>query len=216
MTNTCPQSRRQGPKSKIQSSAPRACDFGLWTLGLARGVRNPGLVKGWSRKRGLAFSLWVCFGLAIGFARTASAAATNTSLPPKVPGQKAAEAKAETPDAKHQTGDLPQSVFVVPKSRLEGVDPFFPRSVRLEAVDLSDPNNKPKAVGELVIKGFSGTAAAPLIIINDSTFGVGDEKDVVTNLGRARVRCIEIRLRDRSAIIEANGERRELRFRNDR
>jgi hypothetical protein len=68
-------------------------------------------------------------------------------------------------------------------------------------------------VGELVIKGFSGTPARPLVIINDRTFGVNDEQEVVTPQGRVRVRCIEIRLKDEATIVEVNGGRRELRIR---
>jgi hypothetical protein len=95
------------------------------------------------------------------------------------------------------------------------VDPFFPLSTRLNVVD-SNSTNKPSVLGDLVLKGFSGTAASPLVIINDRTFGVGDVKEVVTAQGRARVRCLEIRLKEEFALVEANNERRELRFRKGR
>ena len=109
---------------------------------------------------------------------------------------------------------IPQSVFVVPKTRTEGVDPFFPLSKRLEVSTAINPTNPPAVVGELMVKGFSGSAASPLVIINNRTFGVGDVGDVSTPQGRVRVRCLEIQAKGEYVIVEANNERRELRFRS--
>jgi hypothetical protein len=49
-----------------------------------------------------------------------------------------------------------------------------------------------------------------LIIINDVTFAVGDERDVITPQGRIHIHCLEI-IGD-LAVIEANGQRHQLRF----
>jgi len=154
--------------------------------------------------------VWTFLVSVLGSAPVAFAAATNSDTS----RAGASPSKSATTNAAPAAAPLPQSVFVVPKSRLEGVDPFFPLSRRLDVMDVSNSTNKTFVVGELVVKGFSGTTATPLVIINDRTFGVGDEKEVVTAQGRARVRCIEIHLRDESVIIEANSERRELRFRS--
>ncbi len=142
------------------------------------------------------------FGLAVGFSLAASAASTNLTV-----------AKGAATNAVLALAPIPQSTFITPKSRLDGVDPFFPFSKRLEFVESPNRTNPPTALGELVVKGFSGTVASPLVIINDHTFGVGDEGNVTTPQGRVRIRCLEIRMKNESVTVEANNERRELRFR---
>lgn len=117
-------------------------------------------------------------------------------------------------DAMPALASIPQSVFVIPKTRTDGVDPFFPLSKRLDASTPINPTNPPVVVGELMIKGFSGSAASPLVIINNRTFGVGDVGDVSTPQGRVRVRCLEIHANGETVIVEANNERRELRYRS--
>ena len=67
-----------------------------------------------------------------------------------------------------------------------------------------------KDLSSLVIRGKSGAADRPLVIINDVTFAVGDERDVITPQGRIRIRCLQI-VGD-LAVIEANGQHHELRF----
>jgi hypothetical protein len=154
----------------------------------------------------LAAVLWSAAALAA-FAGDTNTSAGKPSAPP---------AKSSTPAATNAAPveiPIPQSVFVIPQSRGDGVDPFFPLSTRLQPAAPSNSTNKTAAAGELVIKGFSGTPAHPLVILNDRTFGAGDENEVATAQGRARVRCIEINLKDESTIIEVNGQRRELRFR---
>src|ERR1051325_10222702 len=91
---------------------------------------------------------------------------------------------------------IPRSVFVLPKSRVEGVDPFFPLSTRLAAASHDSVTNRPAALVKLTVKGFSVSAASPLVTINDTTFAPGDERVVTTTEGRARVRCVEIRVQE--------------------
>ena len=148
----------------------------------------------------LAAVLSSASGIAV-FAVTTNAPAAKPSAP------------TATTNAAPVEAPIPQSVFIVPRSKGDGVDPFYPHSTRLELVAPTSSTNKTQVVGELVIKGFSGTPAQPLVIINDRTFGVDDEKEVVTPQGRVGVRCIEIRLKDEATIVEVNGERHELRFR---
>jgi len=103
---------------------------------------------------------------------------------------------------------VPRSVFNQPASPKEGRDPFFPTSMRLFASMVIPTDTKD--LSSLVIRGKSGTLDHPLVIINDVTFAVGDERDVITPEGRIHIRCLQI-IGD-LAVIEANGQRHQLRF----
>ena len=131
---------------------------------------------------------------------------------PTDPAAKAA-APAQTNAAALQS-PIPRSVFVIPGSPQDGRDPFFPESTRIYKTNVK-PTGKSVA-GDVVVKGFSGTSKGPLVILNDHTFGPGDEGDVTAASGRVHIRCLSINLKDETVLIEANGERRELRlsFRN--
>ncbi len=142
-------------------------------------------------------------------AALAQAAATNATPP----GAVATNSTATLGEAASPAAPISQSVFVIPRSRAEGVDPFFPLSTRWDAMDTASSTNRPAPVEELAIRGFSGTAKSPLVIINNRTFGVGDEIEVVTEHGRVLIRCLEIRTKDEIVIVEAGRERHELRFR---
>ena len=141
-----------------------------------------------------------------GFVLFAPAATTNSSAANPTAAQGPAVATAVLPPP-------PQSVFVMPKKATEGRDPFFPNATR---VYLSDTEVKPKgpvaAVVDLSLKGISGTAAEPLAIINTTTFTTGEENDVITTAGRMRVRCVEINMLKGTVLVQAGGERRELRL----
>jgi hypothetical protein len=103
---------------------------------------------------------------------------------------------------------VPRSVFVIPTNPKEGRDPFFPNSTRLyEAVASKNP------VGDLtslVLRGISGPPDHRLAIINNHTFGVGDEGDVITSHNRIHIRCVEIK--DKSVVVESGGQRHELNY----
>ena len=107
--------------------------------------------------------------------------------------------------------DVPiRSVFVIPNNPSEGCDPFFPTSSRpyasaqvVQVVPTAD-------ISSLVLKGVSGPANARLAIINNRTFAVGDEQDIITATGRIRVRCVEIN--DTAVVVESAGERHELKY----
>jgi len=121
---------------------------------------------------------------------------------PATPATPVAPAKPVAPEA------VSQSVFVLPSNPKEGRDPFFPTSSRpYEAAASKNP------VGDLtslVLRGISGSPDHRLVIINDHTFGVGDEGDVKTPHGRIHIRCVEIKAS--SAVVEAGGERHELGY----
>jgi hypothetical protein len=105
------------------------------------------------------------------------------------------------------------SAFVIPTNPKEGRDPFFPNSTRpYEAVSSARPHAGD--VSSLVLKGISGPPNHRLVIINNHTFGTGDEANLVTPQGPIHIRCIEVRAS--SVVIESGGQRHELNYANNR
>lgn len=103
------------------------------------------------------------------------------------------------------------SVFILPTSPKEGRDPFYPASTRPYQSAVV-PGAKPSELNLnlLVLQGISGQPPHRLVIVNKRTFAVGDDSEVSTSQGRIRVHCLEIN--ERSAVIEVNGQRHELRY----
>jgi hypothetical protein len=108
---------------------------------------------------------------------------------------------------------IPLSVFVVPATREEGKDPFFPRSLRPYGSAPVRPNtNAPvQLVIDLKLNGISGTAEHRLAIINGRTFDQGEDAEVRSGATRVRVRVVEIK--PDYVIVEAAGQRQILRLR---
>ena len=105
----------------------------------------------------------------------------------------------------------PHSVFALPANPRDGRDPFFPDSSRpYEVAAAATP--RVADVTSLVLRGFSGSMNHRLVIINNHTFAVGDEGDVVTSVGRLHLSCIEIKTN--SVVIEIGGQRNELIYSN--
>lgn len=117
---------------------------------------------------------------------------------------------AAAPPAKTAASEaVPRSVFVIPASPKEGRDPFFPASLRpYEHVQATQ--TRVVEISSLVLKGISGPPNNRLAIINNRTFAIGDEQDLVTAQGRIRVRCVEIN--NNSVVIESRGQRQELKY----
>lgn len=63
-------------------------------------------------------------------------------------------------------------------------------------------------VAGLALKGISGGAGKSLAIINNRTFEVGEEALLRAANQIYKVRCVEIR--DKSVIINVNGQTKEL------
>ena len=103
-----------------------------------------------------------------------------------------------------------RSVFVIPSNPQEGRDPFFPTSSR--PYQHAQPVARPHSadITSLVLKGISGPSDNRLAIINNRTFAVGDEQDLVTSQGRLRVHCVEIK--PDSVVVEFAGESHELKY----
>lgn len=99
------------------------------------------------------------------------------------------------------------SVFILPTSPREGCDPFFPTSTRPY---LAFAPKRVVDVTELQIKGFSEIAGHRYVIINNHTFGEGDEGDVITSGGRAHLHCLSVGID--TVVVESNGVRHLLRF----
>jgi hypothetical protein len=119
---------------------------------------------------------------------------------------------APAPTARSDKTDAPRSVFTLPSNPSEGRDPFFPDSARLSGKATAA---KPRVAdaSALVVNGFSGPLDHRLVIINNNTFGAGDEGDVVTSTGRLHLHCLEVKTN--SVVVEVGGQRRELFYKNN-
>jgi hypothetical protein len=102
-----------------------------------------------------------------------------------------------------------RSIFNFPGNSKEGRDPFFPNSTRPYEDAVAAAPQKAD-VSSLVLRGFSGPPDHRFVIINNHTFGVGDEEDVITSQGRIHIHCLDIK--GNTVTIEVNGERHELSY----
>ena len=125
------------------------------------------------------------------------------------PATNSAVASAKAPVA------VPKSVFV--DDVQSGKDPFFPNSARrLDSVTSTASTNVVAPVsllGQIALKGISGTKGQFLAIINNATVAVGEVAEVKVGGRTVKVRCREIR--DHSVLIEleGGGETKEIKLR---
>jgi len=103
----------------------------------------------------------------------------------------------------------PRSVFNQPASPKDGRDPFFPASIRPYASAVVSGGNS-NDLSSLVMQGISGAPPHRLVIINNVTFGVGDDAEVRTPEGRIRIHCVDITAN--SVVVEANGQEQTLHY----
>jgi hypothetical protein len=106
--------------------------------------------------------------------------------------------------------EVPKSVFIVPTSPKEGRDPFYPNSPRLFAAAVTGNSNAAPVQVALLLSGIFVQADHRLATINNHTFEVGEESEVLIPGGRTKIRCVEIK--ENSVVVEVRGERRELRL----
>lgn len=143
-----------------------------------------------TRRLALVLALPCSCGLAVGAAAPAPAASA-------------------APAAKADLAEIPKSVFVVPTNPKEGRNPFFPYAPQ--------PTVVPKSGGGIFpTDGFllNGITSPPkrTAMINGRTFEAGETGEVKVNGLKVLIKCEEIR--DDSAIINIDGQRRELRLRS--
>ena len=100
-----------------------------------------------------------------------------------------------------------QSVFILPSSPSDGHDPFFPESMRPYEEIMS---KRPVELTSLEIKGFSQVGSQRYVIINNHTFGPGDEGDVITPEGRIHIRCLQVGID--SVLVESGGTQHMVKF----
>jgi hypothetical protein len=100
------------------------------------------------------------------------------------------------------------SVFTLPSSPSEGRDPFFPNSMR-PYEDAMVKVKRPAELTSLQIKGFSQIGNQRYVIINNHTFGAGDEGDVITPDGRIHIRCLSVGID--SVMVESGGAQHLLK-----
>ncbi len=112
---------------------------------------------------------------------------------------------AATPSAP-QEAQQSKSVFVDRPNF--GRDPFFPNSSRRGTI-VQDTVVEPVAnFNNIVLKGISGTVEKRLAIINNKTFGTGEEGELRIGGHLTKVKCVEVR--EKSVVISINGATREL------
>lgn len=102
-----------------------------------------------------------------------------------------------------------KSVFTLPANPNEGRDPFFPNSMR-PYEDAAPRQQRAVDLATVQIKGYSEIAGHRYVIINNHTFGEGDEGEVLTPGGRVHIRCLAVSAD--SVMVEANGTRQLLKF----
>jgi len=103
----------------------------------------------------------------------------------------------------------PRSIFNLPANPKEGCDPFFPASQRPYEAAVAAGGHAGDLT-ELRLNGISGPPNHRLVIINNVTFGVGDDAEVRTPQGRIHIHCLEIT--GNSVMVEADGQRHELHY----
>lgn len=108
-----------------------------------------------------------------------------------------------------ETNAVVQSVFVMPSDPSEGRDPFYPNSMRPYESAIAK-RHRSVDVTSLQIRGFSEIAGHRYVIINNHTFGDGDEGDVITSEGRIHLRCLHVGTD--SVMVESGGAQHILQF----
>ena len=109
---------------------------------------------------------------------------------------------------------IPLSIFLMPTTREEGKDPFYPRSsYPYGSAPVKPSTNKEpvQVVVDLKFNGFSGTPEHRLAIINGRTFDQGEEAEVRSGAARVRIKVVEIKTD--YVIVEVAGQRQVLRLR---
>jgi hypothetical protein len=110
--------------------------------------------------------------------------------------------------------EIPQSTFSIPSQPNEGRNPFYPQS---NNGFQARPVIKPSEGGGIDPSSFvlNGITSPPrrTAMINGRTFEPGESGEVkLPNGARALIKCVQIG--NESAVIDVNGQRREVRLRS--
>lgn len=74
----------------------------------------------------------------------------------------------------------------------KGRDPFYPHSAR-QSAENGENGEAASPTIILALQGISGSTNRRFAIINERTFGKGEEGEVIVPNGRIRIRCLDIR-----------------------
>jgi hypothetical protein len=103
------------------------------------------------------------------------------------------------------------STFAIPASTPEGRDPFFPDSTRVYAGNPKNQKSQAPVLTGLALKSIMGAPPHIFAIINNHTFAVGDDGDVITQSGvRLHISCTDINLQAGTVTVEGGGMREVL------
>lgn len=108
---------------------------------------------------------------------------------------------------------IPKSIFIMPTKPEEGIDPFFPNSMRVYTAGIIRTNHVSvvsAAARELRLKGISGSPGQWLAIVNNHTFAAGEQCELATTAGRVLVQCVAISADH--ATVQIGSERFELQL----
>lgn len=115
--------------------------------------------------------------------------------------------------------EIPRSVFEIPSSPDEGLDPFFPKSTRLFGQGPSRTDAAPAVRVTLALRGLAGVPGDRLATLTTREnpprsliLAEGETGTLNTKAGEVRVRCVQIE--DDRVLVEINGVRQELRLRD--
>jgi hypothetical protein len=102
------------------------------------------------------------------------------------------------------------SVFAYPDNPSEGRDPFFPGSSRVFENN-PDKQSQGPSLTDLTLKSILGAPPRLFAIINNHTFAVGDDGDVILKDGqRLHIRCKDINSKNGTVTVEAGGTSQTL------
>ena len=105
--------------------------------------------------------------------------------------------------------EIHPSVFAFPNNPAEGRDPFFPNSTHVYGSNV-DAKTAP-SLSDLVLHTILGTPPHVFALINNHTFGPGEDGDVATKSGqRLHIRCLRIDAAAGTTTIEAGDTIEEL------
>ncbi len=152
-----------------------------------------------------------CVLALLGLAEPASAASTPAPAQTKTGHAAAPAASAQKPADRTE---VTQSVFVIPASLAEGRNPFFPPSRLTPMPRIPDNKSGTNSLVDptgIVLNGLTGPPKRTAMI-NGRTFELNEEAEVHLPSGsKLMLRCVEIK--DDSATVIFNGQRRQLRLR---